>query len=139
MQQAQLTSREKSKRKSITEQAKKLVMTTLPIEDKDELSYMCHYKQFYLQVSFSTLHPLMVFCLAQKYTPKNVLSVHKLLNEINLHSMLGSHSLNEQLGCYSFRATHWLEAKLSPTRFIEILDRCSEEALKAYARLALIN
>jgi len=139
MQYTQLTSREKSKRKSLTEQAKKLVRQTLPIEDRDETSYTCHYKQFYLNVSFSTLHPLMVFYLAQTHTPKNVSKVHTLLNDINLKSVLGSHSLNEHLGCYSFRATHWLETELSETRFLEILDRCSEEAMRAYGRLIIIN
>ena len=59
----------------------------------------------------------------------------KLVNELNLKSILGSHAINDEVGCYSYRATHWLDKELDPTRFFEMLSRCIDEADKGYRRL----
>ena len=57
-------------------------------------------------------------------------------NEMNLRSVLGSHSVNENFSCYNYRATHWLDAQMTKTRFFEILDRCVDEAVRGYYQLA---
>ena len=56
--------------------------------------------------------------------------------EMNLRSVLGSHSVNENFSCYNYRATHWLDAQMTKTRFFEILDRCVDEAVRGYYQLA---
>ena len=55
---------------------------------------------------------------------------------MNLRSVLGSHSVNENFSCYNYRATHWLDAQMTKTRFFEILDRCVDEAVRGYYQLA---
>lgn len=42
-------------------------------------------------------------------------------NEMNLRSVLGSHSVNENFSCYNYRATHWLDAQMTKTRFLKFL------------------
>lgn len=46
------------------------------------------------------------------------------------------HSVNENFSCYNYRATHWLDAQMTKTRFFEILDRCVYEAVRGYYQLA---
>ena len=58
------------------------------------------------------------------------------LDEAHLRSVLGSHSVNENFSCYNYRATHWLDAQMTKTRFFEILDRCVDEAVRGYYQLA---
>ena len=55
-----------------------------------------------------------------------------VLNELNLKSVYGSHAINEQANCYIYRATYWLDAELDRQRFLEILERFSEEAQKGF-------
>lgn len=37
---------------------------------------------------------------------------------------------------HNYRATHWLDAQMTKTRFFEILDRCVDEAVRGYYQLA---
>ena len=59
-----------------------------------------------------------------------------MVNELNLKSVLGSHAINESVGCYSYRATQWLDTEISPQRYFEMLNRCVDEADRAYQVLA---
>lgn len=137
MSEFKLTSNEKQRRKEISEYTRNMIISELNIEDQDETSVMTGYRGYYLQISFSKLHPLMVFCLAKKLHNTGDIRRTNVINELNLKSILGSHSINEKVGCYSYRATHWLDQKLELQRFYEILDRCVDEADKGYTRLAV--
>ncbi|MDR1537190.1 MAG: hypothetical protein LBU32_04195 [Clostridiales bacterium] len=55
-----------------------------------------------------------------------------IVNELNLKSVLGSHAVNTEAGCHSYRAAHWLDAELTKSRFMEILERNAEESGRAY-------
>ena len=79
----------------------------------------------------------MVFCLARNLEHTGGTRQLNFINDLNLKSILGSHSINKEVGCYSYRATHWLDKELEPSRFYEILDRCVDEANKGYHRLAV--
>jgi hypothetical protein len=107
------------------------------IESGDDTSLTAYYRGFYLQLSFSELHPLIVFCLAKKIpdteSPKQLATA----NELNLRSILGSHTLNPEVGCYAYRAVHWLDAKLTRERLFEILERLAGEAQRGYNRLSV--
>lgn len=92
---------------------------------------MTIYRDFYLQISFSELHPLMVFCFAKQLDGK-LSTAGARSNDMNQRSILGSHSVNEEFGCYNYRATHWLETEMNQKRFFEILDRCVDEAIRGY-------
>ena len=61
----ELTNDEKNRRKNISAHTRKMVMSQLRIDDQDETSLMTDYRDYYLQISFSELHPLMVFCVAK--------------------------------------------------------------------------
>ena len=135
MTQCELAKDEIVRRKNISANTRKLVCSLLDVVAEDETSLMTIYRDFYLQISFSELHPLMVFCLAKQIdctTPHLI----KRSNEVNQRSVLGSHFLNPTIGCYNYRATHWLETEMNPVRFFEILDRCVDEAYRGYHQLA---
>lgn len=132
-----LTVTEKKRRNDICEHTRNMVLSNLNIEAQDETSVMTGYRGYYLQISFSRLHPLMVFCLARQIACTNSHKQLSSVNELNLKSILGSHCVNEDAGCYAYRATQWLDTELGSERFFEILDRCVDEADKGYARLAV--
>lgn len=94
------------------------------------------YRDYYLQISFSELHPLMVVCLAKALTHPGTAKQCRIANDLNLRSVLGSHAINDEVGCYSYRATHWLDTELDAKRFYEILDRCVDEADRGFYKLA---
>ena len=133
----ELNVEEQKRRKKISENTRKMIQSRLTIEEQDETSVMTGYRNYYLQISFSDLHPLMVFCLAKKLNHTGGLKQLDTLNSLNLKSVLGSHSINKDVGCYSYRATHWLNNELGVSRFFEILDRCIDEADRGYACLAV--
>lgn len=113
-----------------------MILEQMPVDDQDETSLMLGYKGYYLQISFSVLHPLMVICLARSIQSVGSAKKKKMVNELNLRSVLGSHAINDAVGCYSYRATQWLDTELQPSRFFEILDRCIDEAERGFLRLA---
>ena len=133
----ELNVEEQKRRKKISENTRKMIQSRLTIEEQDETSVMTGYRNYYLQISFSDLHPLMVFCLAKKLNHTGGLKQLDTLNSLNLKSVLGSHSINKDVGCYSYRATHWLDNERGVSRFFEILDRCIDEADRGYACLAV--
>ncbi|MBQ7004552.1 MAG: hypothetical protein IJN57_11415 [Oscillospiraceae bacterium] len=131
-----LTAAEQKRRKELVEDVRKMIASQLPVEDQNEDSMMTVYRNYYLQISFSALHPLMVFCLAKALQHPSSAKQRQMTNDLNLHSILGSHAINDEVGCYAYRATHWLDSKLDTRRFFEILDRCVDEADRGYRRLA---
>lgn len=132
----ELSKTEMKRRKDLSDHTRKMILSRLAIEEQDETSVMMGYGDYYLQISFSNLHPLMVFCLARNLENADAANQLDVINELNLKSILGSHSINREIGCYSYRATHWLDTELEPARFQEILERCVLEAEKGYHSLA---
>lgn len=135
MKQCELTQNELVRRKKLSDNTRKLVCSLLDVVAEDESSIMTIYRDFYLQISFSELHPLMVFCLAKQLDGK-LSTAGARSNDMNQRSILGSHSVNEEFGCYNYRATHWLETEMNQKRFFEILDRCVDEAIRGYRQFA---
>ena len=131
----ELTNEEKNRRRNISAHTRKMVMSQLQIDDQDETSLMTDYRGYYLQISFSELHPLMVFCVARGMNTPSTAKHRKPVTDLNLKRLRGSHAINDEVGCYSYRATHWLDKELDPTRFFEMLSRCIDEADKGYRRL----
>ena len=107
MKQCELTQNELVRRKKLSVNTRKLVCSLLDVVAEDESSVMTIYRDFYLQISFSELHPLMVFCLAKQLDGK-LSTAGARSNDMNQRSILGSHSVNEEFGCYNYSATHWL-------------------------------
>lgn len=130
-----LSLEEREYRKNIAEHARSMILSNMQIEAQDETSVMLEYRGYYMQISFSALHPLIVICLAKAIEHPSAAKQKYQTNELNLHSVLGSHAINDEVGCYSYRMTHWLDAELAPNRFFEILDRCIDEATRGYLRL----
>lgn len=123
------------RRKQLSDHTRKMICGILNVVAEDDTSIMTTYRDFYLQISFSVLHPLMVFCMA-KPLEGSMVTLNKRSNEMNLRSVLGSHFVNEDFGCYNYRATHWLDTEINQHRFFEILDRCCDEAVRGYLQLA---
>lgn len=135
MKQCELTQSEMVRRKELTLKTRKMICNAMSIIAEDEASLMTTYRDFYLQISFSELHPLMVFCLARPLEGA-FLNLENASNKMNLRSVLGSHAVNEECCCYNYRATHWLETEMNQKRFFEILDRCVDEACRGYEKIA---
>ena len=126
---------EQRRRKEIAEHTRQMITKQLQIDNQDETSIMTDYRDYYLQISFSELHPLMVFCLAKALSYPGTPRQYEMTNDLNLKSVLGSHAINDEVGCYSYRATHWLDTGLEADRFYEILDRCVDEANRGFLKL----
>lgn len=111
--------------------ARNLVMECMKIEEIQDNSVMTCFKNFFLQISFSELHPLILFCFARQMcdSEKEEMSC---LNELNLKSVYGTHTVNDQASCYVYRAAYWLDENLDKQRLFEILDRLSEEAFRGF-------
>ena len=123
---------EHQRRVTKTRSAIRMAMTVL---DEDETSMLLRHPQYYLQVSFSLPHPLMVIGLARELAFPCSGRQWEAINMLNLHSILGCHAINDDLGCYTYRATQWLDTDMDSARFLEILGRCAEEADKGYRQL----
>ena len=127
----ELTRDEIIRRKKLSDTTRKTVCNLLDVVAEDDTSIMTVYRDFYLQISFSEVHPLMVFYMAKQLG--NTTSIPEdIFNDMNQRSVLGCHSVNTNIGCYNYRATHWLETEISQTRFFEILDRCIDEAAREF-------
>lgn len=135
MTQCELPKEELVRRKELSDSTRKMIYGLLEVVAEDEASLMTTYRDFYLQISFSELHPLMVFYLARPLEGEKAM-LTDCWNDLNLRSVLGCHSVNENFSCYNYRATHWLDTQMTKTRFFEILDRCVDEAVRGYAQLA---
>ena len=127
---------EQDRRKQIANDTRRMIRNSLQVEDEDETSLTAQYNDYYMQISFSPLHPLLVICFARAM---NFSGDWKKLNQLNLSSVLGSHVFNADVGGYSYRATLWLDKVLTPERFFEILNRCMEEAARGYCFLQTNN
>lgn len=57
----ELGTKEQNKRKEIAAHTRAMILNQLNVHDEDESSIMTDYRNYYLQISFSELHPLMVF------------------------------------------------------------------------------
>lgn len=132
----ELSGEEQARRTRLIENTRNMILSHMKVEAEDETSMTTDYRGYYMQISFSPLHPLLVICLAKAFRDPDGTRKRQLANELNLHSVLGSHAINDEVGCYSYRATHWLDTDLAPERFFEILNRCVDEADRGYQWLA---
>lgn len=134
MYQCELSKDEMDRRRELSVNTRKMISGLLRIVAEDDTSIMTTYRDFYLQISFSELHPLMVFYLARPLDG-DLPSIIERSNDMNLRSVLGSHSVNEAISCYNYRAAHWLDTEIDKARFFEMLDRCIDEAVRGYRQL----
>ena len=72
------------RRKQLSDHTRKMICGILNVVAEDDTSIMTTYRDFYLQISFSVLHPLMVFCLA-KPLEGSMTTLNKRSNEMNQH------------------------------------------------------
>ena len=128
-----LSKEEKRLRQKIARKMREMIKSQLPITAEDGMSLASEYRGFFLQISFSDVHPLMMITLVK--TIQLTANRYLMVNQLNLNSALGSHAVNDEVCCYSYRATQWLDVEMSPDRFYEILDRCVEEATRGYRLL----
>jgi len=131
-----LSKTEMERRTKLTKDATTLILNTLPIEAETDSGLMMEYKDFYLQIDFSCLHPLMVFTFVRKLKePFKRKATPQRANDFNLQSTIGCHCFSESAGAYIYRAASWLDTELTESRFLEMLDRCFEEACWAYGQI----
>ncbi len=134
----ELSKEEQCRRQEISARARRMILENLSVEDQDETSLTAVYFDYYMQISFSSLHPLIVICLAKAIPQPENAQKQQMVNRLNLNSVLGSHAINQEVGCYSYRSTHWLDTELTRERFFEILDRCADEASRGYSMLTAV-
>jgi len=130
-----ITNLEQENRQLLVRRTREMISRFLPVQDQDETSIMVTLDEFYLQILFSDIHPLMVLYLARAIDRSVTAKDFRLINDLNLQSVLGGHALNTDIGCYTYRSTHWLNGELSQQRMMEMLDRCVEDAKRGYYRV----
>ncbi len=130
-----LSQEEKRRRKNLSDEARNTVKQSLAIEDEDDAGLMMMFEDFYLQISFSELHPLMVIYLVRGLERKISIRDKDKVNKLNLASVLGGHTVDTGIGCYAYRTTHWLDAPLTRDRFFEMLNRAVAEAQRGYSTI----
>ena len=118
------------------ESARRLVVEKLGLDRETGGTYSGFYKDFFLVVDFSELHPLMVLTFSRPYPLHVNVHTYRRLNRTNQSSILGSHIMNNDVGCYSFRATQWLLSSLTEEDLYRILERCHADAQKGFAALS---
>ena len=111
-----LSIEETRRRKSLSDEARNMVKQSLTIEEEDDTGLMMMFEDFYLQISFSELHPLMVIYLVRYLERKISIHDKDKVNKLNLASVLGGHTVDTGIGCYAYRTTHWLDAPLTRER-----------------------
>ena len=126
---------EQNKRTDLAVKARQLICDCFSIQSADDTLLTAYYFGFYLQISFSALYPLVVFCLARKLWDTESPKQLEIVNDLNLRSILGSHTINPEVGCYAYRAVHWLDTELTRDRLFELLGRFVGEAKRGYNRL----
>ena len=135
MQENSLPQTELKRRKYLATRAWEMIHQNLQIEARNENTVMSTYQEYYLHISFSEVHPLMVICLAKALAKRSSSRQRQIINELNLRSILGSHAINDEMGCYFYRSANWLDTELTAERFFEILNRCVDEANQGIIRL----
>lgn len=131
----ELSKKEQERRIALAAHARSLVSSALPIENATESGVLLRYEDYYLQIVFSELHPLMVitFIRGLDNLPEKVWAQRR--NELNVKTVLGCHYVDKDVGFYSFRAAHWLDTELTKSRFLEMLHRCYDEVCVAYRQI----
>ena len=117
----------------LVDNARNIICNQIDMDLEEDGSLTGIYAGFFLAVSFSELHPLMVVTLSRPYAFKANISTYRALNRINLNSILGSHTISNDVGCYSFRTTQWLFSAMTDDEFRLFLSRCQYDAEKGYA------
>ena len=124
---AEMSPEEQLRLSELAAKARQLICECFTVQAADDSSITAYYFGFYLQISFSALHPLILFSLARKQL--------EAVNDLNLRSILGTHTINPEVGRYAYRAVHWLDTELTRDRLFELLGRLAGEAQRGYERL----
>ena len=95
-----LTRAEQVRRTDLAQKARRMILSHMKVEAEDETSLTLDHRGYYVQLSFSPLHPLLVVCLAKAIRNPDGARKQQLANELNLHSVLGSHAINEDVGSH---------------------------------------
>jgi len=126
---------ERERRAQLVARTRTIIMQALDVKAVDADVLHLSYCDFYIQVAFSLAHPLMAFVLIRPLSRSVTVEDYKTINELNLESVLGSHSVDAGGNCFFYRTAHWLETELTAARLLEILNRCVDEANRAYRKL----
>lgn len=113
---------EQQRRKQIVSETRTMIYAHLQVQEDDGASLLTSYSGYYLQISFSEIHPLMVLCLARAMPNPSSGKQRQMTNELNLQSILGSHAINDDVGCYSYRATLGWTTKWKHLAFSKFLN-----------------
>lgn len=60
-----LTRAEQVRRTDLAQKARRMILSHMKVEAEDETSLTLDHRGYYMQISFSPLHPLLVVCLAK--------------------------------------------------------------------------
>lgn len=128
-----ISTHELDRRKELVASAQAAIMDAMQVERGDECM-IALYRGFFLQISYSETHSLVAICFARALKDEFI-GVARRINEMNLTSVFGSHAVNEDANCYTYRAVYWLDGVLTPKRWLEFLDRCTEEAARGFSTI----
>lgn len=122
-------------RRELAAHARKMIASSMNIVEEDDNSLMTSYNDFFVLISFSEVHPLIMISFVRRINHVRSEAI-EACNRMNLTSVLGSHAFNDDVDCYTYRSTHWLDAELTKSRFFEILNRCADEANRCFQKIS---
>ena len=105
----ELTKEEQVRRSTLANNARDMIRANMTVEAEDETSMTLDYRGYYMQISFSPLHPLLVMCLAKAIRNPGGTRTQQRINELNLHSVLGSHAINNDAAIPIAQRIGWIQ------------------------------
>lgn len=81
-------------RRELAIQARKMIASSMDIVEEDEASLMTSYNDFYVLISFSEVHPLIMISFVRRIVHVQAKAI-EACNRMNLTSVLGSHAFND--------------------------------------------
>ena len=76
-----LTRAEQVRRTDLAQKARRMILSHMKVEAQDETSLTLDHRGYYMQISFSPLHPLLVVCLAKAIRNPDGARKQQLANE----------------------------------------------------------
>ena len=117
----ELGTKEQKKRKEIAAHTRAMILNQLNVHDEDENSIMTDYRNYYLQISFSELHPLMVFCLAKGLKSPSTAKQKQMTNELTLKVFSAATPSMMKLAAILIGQLIGLMKNLPPRAFLKFL------------------
>lgn len=123
--------------KSIVEDNKLMLRCSADIIGENDSKMVLKFRDYFVEVYFSNIHPLMVIRLVKFIDIPDCYDVLKIANDLNKDCLYGFHCYDYDVEKkrYYFQTVQWLDCVLSYASFFERLEIYAREAEKFLTQL----